>query len=83
MRASPNTASGLPQRPHDLVPNFNPGGATLSEMCSVHSSEKIKYFCRADQCNIGLCPDCIIEHSKHDFIAAGELAVIEIKNVAK
>lgn len=31
----------------------------------------------------GLCPECIIDHSKHDFIAANEVASFEIKQTVK
>ena len=51
----------------------------LVETCKMHPKETVKYFCRDANCMRGLCPDCIIEHSKHDFIAANELAALEIK----
>eukprot|EP00347_Sterkiella_histriomuscorum_P017020 403350962 len=55
----------------------------LQDKCKFHPRESIKYFCRDPACLIGLCPDCIIEHSKHDFLAANELAAFEIKQVVK
>lgn len=55
----------------------------LQEQCKYHPKETIKYFCRDPACLKGLCPDCIIEHSKHDFLAANELAAFEVKQIVK
>lgn len=30
-----------------------------------------------------LCPDCVIEHARHNFIAANELAALEVKGAVK
>lgn len=34
-------------------------------------------------CKKGICPNCIFEHTKHDFISANEVAVFEIKQALK
>lgn len=39
-------------------------------MCELHPQERIKYFCRDDK--IGLCPECVVFHAKHDFVFADE-----------
>ena len=50
-------------------------------MCELHPKEKIKYFCR--DCVIGLCPECVVFHAKHDFVFADEGAAFEIKQQLK
>jgi len=51
--------------------------------CALHPHEHIKYFCRDSGCKKGICPNCIFEHTKHDFIAANDVAVFEIKQALK
>jgi hypothetical protein len=49
--------------------------------CITHVNETIKYYCRSDTCKKALCSECVIDHAKHDFINANELASFEVKSV--
>ena len=49
--------------------------------CEVHPTEKVKYYCRED--GKSLCPNCVVDHSKHDFIFADESAAFEVKQELK
>jgi len=49
----------------------------LIEQCREHIAENIKYYCK--ECKQGICPECVLNHARHDFIAANELAAIEVK----
>ena len=51
---------------------------TLIDTCMKHPSEKIKYYCRDD--STPLCPECVVEHARHDFIMANESASRSIKD---
>jgi hypothetical protein len=51
--------------------------------CASHPNEYIKYFCRDDMCKKGICPSCIFDHAKHDFIVANDVAVFEIKQALR
>lgn len=31
----------------------------------------------------GVCPDCILEHAKHDFVAADSTASFEVKQLVR
>jgi hypothetical protein len=53
----------------------------LGMMCDTHSTEPVKYFCR--DCRVGVCPECIVIHSKHDFVFADEGAAFEVKQQLK
>lgn len=56
--------------------------STLQLMnCEIHSGEIIKYFCR--DCRVGLCPECVVHHAKHDFVFADEGAAFEVKQQLK
>ena len=46
-------------------------------ICEIHPEEKIKYFCRDDK--VALCPECVVNHAKHDFVFADENAANEVK----
>ena len=46
-------------------------------MCLTHEGEPIKYFCRDD--NEPLCGECVILHSKHDFVKADYKAASSIR----
>lgn len=50
----------------------------LTYECELHPGEKIKYYCRDDK--IALCPDCVVEHKKHDFVFADSTAALEVKH---
>lgn len=50
-------------------------------MCELHPTERIKYFCRDDK--VGLCPECVVYHAKHDFVFADEGAAFEVKQQLK
>jgi hypothetical protein len=50
-------------------------------MCELHPTERIKYFCRDDR--VGLCPECVVFHAKHDFVFADEGAAFEVKQQLK
>jgi hypothetical protein len=43
----------------------------------IHPGEPIKYFCRDEM--LGICSECIVFHSKHDFIFADSDAMQEVK----
>ena len=49
--------------------------------CEYHPEERIKYFCRED--GKSLCPMCVVEHAKHDFIFADDSAAFEVKQELK
>ena len=49
--------------------------------CELHPTERIKYFCRED--GKSLCPNCVVDHAKHDFIFADETAAFEVKQELK
>jgi len=49
--------------------------------CEMHPSERIKYYCRED--GKSLCPICVVDHAKHDFIFADESAAFEVKQELK
>lgn len=48
-----------------------------NKFCMLHAGEPIKYYCRDDK--LGLCPECIVHHARHDFIFADEDAGNEVK----
>ena len=45
--------------------------------CPLHNTLKIKYFCLTDK--TGLCTECIVKHTKHDFIFANSDAANIVK----
>jgi len=45
--------------------------------CELHPEEQIKYYCRED--GKSCCPECIVDHAKHDFIFADTSAAFEVK----
>ena len=49
--------------------------------CEIHPQERIKYYCRED--GKSLCPECVVDHSKHDFIFADDSAAFEVKQDLK
>ena len=49
----------------------------LNYLCQTHEGEPIKYFCRDD--NEPLCGECVILHSKHDFVKADYKAASSIR----
>lgn len=55
----------------------------LSEACHLHQNEVVKYFCRSPDCMKGLCWVCILDHSRHDFVAANDMAALEIKSIVR
>jgi len=46
--------------------------------CKIHPSEAVKYFCKDDQ--TALCPECVVEHARHDFIMANDNASRQVKD---
>lgn len=50
-------------------PDFS---SQFDTMCKLHPHEKIKYYCKDDQ--TALCPDCVVDHARHDFIMANDVA---------
>ena len=52
--------------------------ANMTINCKIHPSEAVKYFCKDDQ--TALCPECVVEHSRHDFIMANDNASRQVKN---
>ena len=46
--------------------------------CAIHKGEPIKYFCRTD--SQALCPECIVNHARHDFIFAENDAAEQVKH---
>ena len=53
----------------------------LKTMCDLHPNYPVRYFCR--DCKIGCCPECVVQHSKHDFMFADQGAAFEVKNNLK
>jgi hypothetical protein len=49
--------------------------------CEIHPQEQVKYYCRED--GKSLCPECVVDHAKHDFIFADESASFEVKQDLK
>ena len=49
--------------------------------CEIHPQETVKYYCRED--GKSLCPECVVDHAKHDFIFADESASFEVKQDLK
>ena len=49
--------------------------------CEIHPQERIKYYCRED--GKSLCPECVVDHAKHDFIFADGSASFEVKQDLK
>jgi hypothetical protein len=49
----------------------------LTPLCEEHQGEPIRYFCR--DCVRALCAECVVNHSRHDFIAANNAAAAEIR----
>lgn len=45
--------------------------------CELHPEERIKYYCR--DCGKSVCPECVVDHAKHDFIFADGSAAFEVK----
>jgi len=45
--------------------------------CELHPEERIKYYCREDGKSV--CPECVVDHAKHDFIFADASAAFEVK----
>lgn len=52
---------------------------TVKQMreCPIHRAEPIKYYCK--DCQMGLCPECIVHHARHDFVFADEEAANQVK----
>lgn len=55
----------------------------FNEFCMSHPEESVKFMCRSPECMIGICTECIIYHSGHDFVKANELASLEVKKIVK
>lgn len=57
----------------------------LPKTCPLHPSEKVRYFCR--DCKTAVCPDCVVDHARHDFIIANEdaahLVGMELANLGE
>lgn len=53
----------------------------MIQHCMTHPHEKVRYFCRDDM--IPLCPECVTEHAKHDFVPANNAAAVEIRQNLK
>lgn len=51
--------------------------AKLSTHCQHHPDELVRYFCRDD--SEPLCGECVVLHSKHDFIKADFKAASQIR----
>jgi hypothetical protein len=46
--------------------------------CERHPKERVRSYC--SDCKLSLCPECIIDHARHDFIAANRDAAILVKS---
>jgi hypothetical protein len=44
--------------------------SSTTKKCSLHPAEDIKFFC--DNCNILICPDCVLVHSGHVLMSINE-----------
>ena len=69
-------ASVLAQTQNNIITNSISSKAKIIS-CDIHPEEQIKYYCRDDK--VGICPECVVLHAKHDFIFADETAAQEIK----
>ena len=49
----------------------------LIETCDRHPGERVRYYCR--ECLTGLCSEDVVEHAKHDFILADNIAAVQIR----
>ncbi len=41
-----------------------------TELCKIHTSEQLRFFCTT--CSTLICPECIVDHSGHQFIKHSE-----------
>lgn len=44
--------------------------AAAAGLCARHGTEPVRYFCREASCGVGLCAQCIPQHSGHAFVEA-------------
>jgi len=49
----------------------------LQPQCEFHRDEMIRFYCK--DCFVALCSECVLDHAKHDFIGATNLAASEVK----
>jgi len=47
---------------------INKNWTKLSQTCLQHEGDPIRYYCK--DCNEPLCGECVVLHSKHDFVKA-------------
>jgi len=41
-----------------------------ADLCKIHTTEQLRFFCVT--CSFLICPECIVEHSGHQFIKQTE-----------
>ena len=46
--------------------------------CKIHPTEAVKYYCKDDR--TALCPECVVQHARHDFIMANDNASRQVKD---
>jgi len=46
----------------------------IADSCKVHPTEQLRFFCVT--CSILICPECIVEHSGHQFIKHSESSIL-------
>jgi hypothetical protein len=51
--------------------------AQLVTKCEFHPEEGVRYYCK--DCFKALCAECVVNHARHDFIAANNMAANELK----
>ena len=54
------------------------GAAKPGQFCRAHPNEQIRYYCRDDRAP--LCADCVVAHSKHEFVQADFKAASEVRS---
>jgi hypothetical protein len=47
--------------------------------CEFHPEEPVRYYCK--DCYKALCAECVVNHARHDFIAANNMAANELKKL--
>ena len=53
------------------------------DQCASLPHEQVQYYCRNAECMSGLCWVCILQHSRHDFVAADDNAALEVKSIIR
>jgi kelch-like protein 10 len=74
----------LPFKASDLPKNFialelaqkQNDQIKVSNFCKTHPTESLRFYCIT--CSFLICPDCIVEHSGHQFIKHTESCIITI-----